>query len=217
MDGKVMIIGANPYLIVHLFHGNGILVETPNNPNNYLPIEEGINEVRKFVMSSNRAIRIVGLSGVGKTRFVQALFEEDVGENALDRTNVIYNDVGSSPDHSVEPMITQLLANNQSPVVVLDNCPSTITYRYFCSKFRHKESEIKLITIEYDIRRDDSYNTDIVKMKNSENDIAIEVIRRQFPNFSHSEALKIAKFAEGNLRISIALADQVEGFFRDYS
>ena len=191
--------------------GESILVETPSDPNNYLPIEEGINAIRKFIMSSGRAIRIVGLSGVGKTRFVQALFEEDVGENALDRTNVIYNDVGSSPVYSVAPMIDQLLANNQSLVVVLDNCPSSV-HQEISAQILNKESDIKLITIEYDIRRDDSYNTDIIRMKNSENDIAIEVIKRNFPKFSHSEALKIAKFATGNLRISIALADQVKDF-----
>ena len=191
--------------------GNGISIELPNRPRVYQSIEEGVNEVREMIRSSNRAIRIVGLSGVGKTRFVQALFEEDIGENQLDRTNVIYNDVGRNPNNFVEPMIRQLHAQNQSPIMVLDNCP-TFLHNEISSQILDNKSKIKLLTVEYDIREDTSHNTDIVKMSNDAPDLAMDVILKQYPSLDKSDAIKIAKLAGGNFRISIAIAEQVEKY-----
>jgi hypothetical protein len=36
-------------------------------------LSDGLNAVRQLIAGSAKAIRIVGLSGVGKSRFVQAL------------------------------------------------------------------------------------------------------------------------------------------------
>lgn len=51
---------------------------------------------RRMIATSTNAIRVAGLSGVGKTRFVQALFDENIGTDVLDRTTVIYADTGAN-------------------------------------------------------------------------------------------------------------------------
>lgn len=49
-----------------------------------LSIEDAINPMRDLIRSTNKAVRITGLSGVGKTRIVQALFDETIGTGALE-------------------------------------------------------------------------------------------------------------------------------------
>ena len=47
---------------------------------------------------SGHVVRLIGLSGVGKTRLVEALFEPAVGINALDPSLAVYTDVADGPD-----------------------------------------------------------------------------------------------------------------------
>ena len=73
---------------------------------------------------------MTGLSGVGKTRFVQALFDEAIGENPLDRTSVVYTDTGADPVPSARQMIDHLVADGRMATVVVDNCPPALhSYR----------------------------------------------------------------------------------------
>src|SRR5690606_28066511 len=54
---------------------NDIKVITPQNINNSeLNVVDGINTIRDKLSTAGTSVRLVGLSGVGKTRFAQALF-----------------------------------------------------------------------------------------------------------------------------------------------
>jgi hypothetical protein len=48
------------------------------------PAEEGLKKIRDILRTPRNVVRLVGLSGVGKTRFVQALFDNRIGDKALD-------------------------------------------------------------------------------------------------------------------------------------
>ncbi|MSP50012.1 MAG: hypothetical protein EXQ95_11900 [Alphaproteobacteria bacterium] len=45
---------------------------------------EGIDRIRKVLSEAGRIVRLVGLSGVGKTRLAEALFDSRLGHGALD-------------------------------------------------------------------------------------------------------------------------------------
>ena len=53
----------------------GVTITLPKDRHERLTIKDAIAPLRELVQSSEKAIRIVGLSGVGKTRIVQALFD----------------------------------------------------------------------------------------------------------------------------------------------
>jgi len=78
----------------------GVSVILPTHQHQRLTLEQAITPMRNLIATSNKAIRVAGLSGVGKTRFVQALFDETISEDALDRTSVVYTDTGADPDPS---------------------------------------------------------------------------------------------------------------------
>ena len=60
-------------------------------------ISEAIDNVRERLGNHRSATRLIGLSGLGKTRFAQALFDELVGQNALNAAMVVYGDLSQSP------------------------------------------------------------------------------------------------------------------------
>ena len=74
-------------------------------------ISDAIRQIRQELTSSV-SIRIVGLSGVGKTRLVQALFDERVCEDspAPSSDNVLYTDLSNNPN----PQPVEMLENLRS-------------------------------------------------------------------------------------------------------
>ena len=102
----------------------GISVVLPGRETEPLDIERGIAGIRDLVRTSSKAVRIVGLSGVGKSRIVQALFEDSVGEDPLDRSLAVYADIGTEPDPSARQVLERLTIEARPAILVLDNCPT---------------------------------------------------------------------------------------------
>jgi hypothetical protein len=102
---------------------DGMTIELPGKQLDSVGLTDGLNAVRQLIGGSTKAIRIIGLSGVGKSRFVQALFEEDIGADSLNRAAVIYADLGDTLDPTASELVGQLIVLQQPIFVVLDNCP----------------------------------------------------------------------------------------------
>lgn len=192
-----------------LISGLGVTVRMPSGKSQKLSIEDAIEPMRELIRTTNKAIRITGLSGVGKTRIVQALFDETVGTNALDRTIAVYVDTGANPDPSATAMLDRLIAEGRRAVVILDNCPSEL-HSSLASKVSAAGEEVSLITIEYDIRDDKPQTTEVIHIEAVGPDVAEHLLIRRFPGIGRNNARRIAEFADGNARVSLAIAERVE-------
>lgn len=67
------------------------------NPDQKYTVLDGLQLLRLQLLQAGKPSRLVGLSGVGKTRFVQALFDERLGEHALPPSHAYYTDISDSP------------------------------------------------------------------------------------------------------------------------
>ena len=152
----------------------GVTIALPGGRDK-LDILQGINEIRELIRSSGKAVRIVGLSGVGKSRIVQALFEETVGDKPLDRHRAIYADLGEAPDPPVRTVLERLAAEERPAIIVLDNCSSDAHNRIASQVMifipDHQPPEVAhspnlhLVTVEqYDIREDKPEETRVVRI-----------------------------------------------------
>lgn len=187
----------------------GVSVILPNLQHQKLTFEQAINPTRQLIAASQKAIRVAGLSGVGKTRFVQALFDDTVGENALDRTSVVYTDTGADPDPSARQMIDQLIQEGRIATVVVDNCPPDL-HSVLADRVSSTGGKIKLLTVEYDIRDDRPLTTEVVHIEAHGPEIAEVLVLRRYPGIGQANARQVAEFSNGNTRIALALADRVE-------
>lgn len=192
-----------------LIFAPGVTVTLPLGTGEKLTIEAAINPMRELIRSTNKAVRITGLSGVGKTRIVQALFDETVGINALDRTVAVYVDTGENPNPSATAMLDRLITENRSAVMVLDNCPSEL-HSSLASKVSASEGKVRLITVEYDIKDDKPQTTEVIHIETVGPEVAEQLLNRRFPAIGQTNAQRIAEFADGNARVSLAIAERVE-------
>ena len=187
----------------------GVSVHLPTERGQNVSIEDAIEAMRKLIRSSSKAIRITGLSGVGKTRIVQALFDETVGTSALDRTIAVYVDTSEEPDPSASAMLNRLIAENRSAILVLDNCPSKL-HSSLATKMSASSGDVSLITVEYDIIDDKPQMTEVIHIEANGPEVARELLLRRFTSIGEGNARRIAEFADGNARVSLAIAERVQ-------
>lgn len=192
-----------------LIVGQGLYLSLPGK-NSDLPLAEGIPAVRELILSSSKSIRLAGLSGVGKTRFVQALFEQGFDGDPLDRTKVIYADIGFGVDPSAAVIVDTLTAENRDAILVLDNCAKE-EHAFIVGRITGKKSPIKLVTIEYDIREDTPQTTEVVRLTARGTEITEQLVARRYPQLGGLNARRIADFSDGNARLALALADALPG------
>ncbi len=84
---------------------------------------DGIDRIRAELREPGKAVRLVGLSGVGKTRLAEALFDPAVGHNSLDPSLAIYADTADEPAPTPGNLASDLIAGRTRAILVVDNCP----------------------------------------------------------------------------------------------
>jgi len=175
---------------------------------NGLSAADGLNRIRDILREPRKVVRIVGLSGVGKTRFVQALFDGRVGKGALDPSHAIYTNMSDNPDPQPVGMASELIASNARAILVIDNCTPDL-HRRLTEACRAAESLLSVVTVEYDIRDDAPEETDVFRLQPSSEALIEKLLRARFRSLSVIDARRVAEFSGGNARIAISLAGTI--------
>lgn len=186
----------------------GVEVEFPDVTGNRerLGILEGINQFRKLAREPRKSIRLIGLSGTGKTRLLEALFEKEYGKNALDSTNVYYSNSETATQPTPLQLFGMLAEVNIPAIIIIDNCSAKI-HRVLTEELQQiANNNITLITVEYDIQDDQPENTDVVRLQVTGIKLCQKLIEQRFPNLNNRICEIIAEFSGGNLRVAIAIA-----------
>jgi hypothetical protein len=87
-----------------------------------LNAEQALAMLRDILAKPKGVVRLVGLSGVGKTRLIQALFDDRIGASALPRSDALYTDISDEPDPVPQEMLSRLVSMGHRVVLIVDNC-----------------------------------------------------------------------------------------------
>lgn len=185
------------------------IIDANSNAKDPIPVSEGIKLVRQRLRRPGSAVRITGLSGVGKTRFAQALFEAEVGEEALSPASAIYADLGEDLSPTASELVSYLIANDHAVYLVLDNCPPD-AHRHLQKQVSESSARLSLLTIEYDISDDRPEETEVIHLEPSSEKTVSMLVQKRYRDLGQLNADKIAEFSGGNARIAIALASRVD-------
>lgn len=169
---------------------------------------DGINKIRDALRKPGSVVRLVGLSGVGKTRLVEALFDPGIGTGSLDPSQAIYTNVMDSPDPQPAGLASDLVATRTSAILVIDNYPSD-QHRQLSEIARSAGTTISVITVEYDIRDDQPEGTDVFTLETSSLALIETLVGKRYPTLSQIDARTVAEFSGGNARVALALAATV--------
>ncbi|MBB5189636.1 hypothetical protein HNQ50_000346 [Silvimonas terrae] len=177
------------------------VIDTSDSSKEPQPILAGIQLVRTRLETPGSIVRITGLSGVGKTRFAQALFETKIGDAALPHSEAIYADLGENLTPTASELVTYLIANDIAAYLVLDNCPPDV-HRTLQQQVAANQAKLRLLTLEYDISDDKPEETRVIHLEPSSEATVSVLLQRRFPSLGRVNADRVAEFAGGNARIS---------------
>ena len=180
----------------------------PGSTGQAVTIEEGIQQLRQSLSTPGRSVRLVGLSGVGKTRLVQALFDSRVGVEPLNHYQVYYADGLQATQPDPIQLADRLTAGGHSALLVIDNCSEQL-HRSINQRCCQENSTVRLLTVEYDIKEDVPAETDVYRLQASDDQLIEALISQRYPDISQIDRSTIAAFSEGNTRVAQALAESV--------
>lgn len=181
------------------------LYDAQGGKGNGLSVEAGITRIREVLAKPGGVVRLIGLSGVGKTRLVEALFDFGVGENALDPAAVVYTDIADEPTPSPRDLIRRFIQSRQRVIVVVDNCPPD-THQALVKINAASDSSVSLLTVEYDVGEDEPEGTEVFRLEAASEDVIEQLVERVAPHVSQVDRRRVSESSGGNARIALALA-----------
>lgn len=190
----------------YFFDDKACLTDESARDRRQLTITEGIRRLRGLLRTPKQCVRLIGLSGRGKTRLVQALFETGIGEDPLDPNLAVYTDYSVDPTPTAHDMALWLKQSGQRAILIVDNCnPATHTkLAEICSQ---GSGAVSLLTIEYDVRDDEPERTDVFRLQSASKEFVADWLKQSFPEISEIDCRSIVDLSESNFRVSYALAE----------
>jgi pimeloyl-ACP methyl ester carboxylesterase len=184
------------------------LLDSSSNNNEGLKGLEGLNLIRDKLLENKASIRLVGLSGVGKTRFVQALFDKRIGENPLPHRAVFYTDMANGPTPTPQALAEKIAGEGRKAVLIIDNCPPDL-HRSLTTLCSAERSNTNLLTVEYDLREDQPEQTEVFSLEPSSIELIEKILNARYQHLGQQNSRTISEFSGGNSRIALALAETI--------
>ncbi|APA92857.1 hypothetical protein [Myroides sp. ZB35] len=169
-------------------------------------INEHINnisvQIKDAISNYNKSIRILGLSGLGKTRILLELFSIDTSiESKLLSYRVLYYDFSEERTLDLVAYVSNLQKNDEDKILILDNCDIEVHKRIL--KYINKSNNrLFLITVDSnpeEIVQSINNQIDYIKVnKDDMESIVDEIIKEQI--FERNERVidSIKKFSNNN-------------------
>jgi hypothetical protein len=171
-----------------------------------LNAEQAIARLRQILVQPKGIVRLVGLSGVGKTRLIQALFDDRIGTNALLRSDALYTDISDDPSPVPQELLARLIHDRDRIVLIVDNCGTSL-HAKIATKVSSSDCLLSVITVEYDINDDELQDTDVFRLEPASPDLIEKILETRYPNIAAPSCRVIARFSEGNARVAFAIAE----------
>jgi hypothetical protein len=161
-----------------------------------------------FTSGARRVARIIGLSGVGKTRLALEAFKPAEDPRAEPERQAlsegcVYIDAESSQD--LLECVAEWVRDHYSGVLVIDNCEMAL-HKALIREVGHTDSRLNLLTLDYsmdDHPRDHPY----IEMTGVSDEVVKGMIQGAYPGLSDSDVGRVVSFAQGFPRMAVLIAD----------
>ncbi len=171
-----------------------------------ISFDEAKEKIINYLSEPKKIIRVIGSSGVGKTRFVYEVFrdEDTITKNTL-KTSAIYCNFRDVSDRII-PIIESLLDAKNSTLIIVDECPREAAIR-IGEIVASEGSNFRVLTIGNDnqpIEKDNCLNISILPA----DDTLIEgIIKQRHPKADCLEIEFIRNISCGYPRFAVLVTD----------
>jgi DNA-binding transcriptional regulator YiaG len=160
------------------------------------PIRE---KLRSLVARPRGVARVVGLSGVGKSRLVlEALGPSDQEELSAPRLSdlVLYAVESEAGTPSVKNVVQNLADAAVRAIVVVDRCMAE-THQDLAAMVKRSGSRLSLITIDHEVSPGDKLPDEVLKVDRADEAVIDGMIKRIAANLPSGDHRRLCAFAQG--------------------
>ncbi len=170
-------------------------------------LSDHISQLKSHFIGVKKVARIVGLSGLGKTRLALEVFRppENLQENIESQMitdQVVYIDAADEST-GLPGKIKQWRDQNLGGILVVDNCDLDLHQR-LRKEIEHPDSRLSLLTLDYNPESSDDDN--LIQLKPASNDVIKGIITQSYSGLQEADIYRIVEFAEGFPQIAVILA-----------
>ncbi len=162
--------------------------------------ENAIKSIRASLNNPGKCVRIIGLSGMGKTRLAYETFRDTDEYNDLSKRTVY---IDSNANSSILGMVCDWIQIGLEGIIVVDNCNKQL-HDKLRQETQRIDSKISLLTLDYNI--ENVGQTQLVHLKQM-NDKYIEQMLEPVYGKKIRDLDRIVSFAQGFPQMAVLLAD----------
>lgn len=161
----------------------------------------GIEQIREQLSHPKQSARIIGLSGLGKTRLA---LEVCRGESELDaiRASVIYVDAGIA-GAELPGVVSEWVKQKLKGTLVVDNCELKL-HQTLTREIKHPDSEISLLTMHFNLEKDEE--TVLLSLSRMDNALIKEMLEPVYGD-RIPDLDRVVAFAQGFPQMAVLLAN----------
>lgn len=175
-----------------------------------MTVLEGIELIRRNMRQGGMALRLTGLSGVGKTRLLEALFHPEIGSKSLEPEQVIYGDLSEELDPAPEQMLRYLFEEEGMHYLILDNCGLDRHNRLMKMIQEKRQKNVSILTVEYDVKEQDTEETKCFRLNPASDNVIRQLLSHNFDSLSSGELDRLTRISGGNARLALAFAKTLQ-------
>lgn len=171
-------------------------------------LDEHIFNLRSLFHNHRAVARILGLSGVGKTRVALEAFRPPADsvrepEQQAMSDNCVYIDADRSSQ--IPEVVREWVRDRLQGSLIVDNC-DTALHKALQREVQHAESGLSLLTLDYtmEVHPSDQLYIELTRVSD---EVTKGIIRNAYPNFSVTDVSRIVAFAQGFPRMAVLIAN----------
>ncbi len=163
-------------------------------------------ELRRHLTEPRKVVRVVGLSGVGKSRLViEALrpTEEEEPTGLLLCDLVMYSVQSEVGSEGIIPVVQTLADSGARAVVVVDNC-ELATHQVLASMTLRQSSRLSLVTIDNEVPTG-TLDDMTLKIDEANPSVIESIINQVSPGLQSEDQRRLVRFSKGFPKIAISI------------
>lgn len=186
----------------HFVFGNNSSISKDDS----LTFAKAKERVVDHLVNPKKFIRVIGSSGIGKTRFVYEVLKDEstIVKNAL-KTSTIYCDFRDVGDQIFQTVLG-FLETNKPATIIVDECPREIATR-LGNIISSDNSHISIITIGNDNQSIEENNCLNIHVDSAPDNVIEGIIKQRCSEANYQDIVFIKKVSGGNPRIAVLAAD----------
>lgn len=155
------------------------------------------------------ALRVVGPSGYGKTRFVNELYRSALAEELeyLDKSQVVYVAYDGAPS-SLVSIVREVSQSKSLVTFIVDDCPDDI-HKKLLTAVDRKGSNCRIITIGSDTATDGTEKNVVLRITKASDELVDSIVASVVSDQSYSERDTIRVLADGFPSMAILAAREI--------